>query len=462
MAEMEEVDLGAAGGAPGPAAAPAAVAAPPAPTPPPEEEADAAAAAEEPDATAADQAVVTETSPYSAAEQKLLRKVLRLRALHPERVRYTETGDLEMFSKTGALDASIPLRGFLPLDTTERDADEQRRLDALGAAEAAYERALVQLREAHASYRLTGTVQPVLRANQIVMEADMQRNRARSGLRDTSEVENPREGSILFDRRLETRKLLTKEDEFGKEVYRLYLRDFTFARNYGKYVPNATPAEVAGGAAGAAAAPVVGAPLASQRQLRDGRLARVFYDADENPNSFLSPMYPVEFTFRDTRYFTALQAFEAERAKEIGRADLRTQLLQTRSARTVRLLTKKVDVQPKDVRGLWLEIFTAVYQQHPELKEQLLATGTDALVFADSRAGPSGIGIGEKDRGVLDPSTWKGENAVGLALETVRTRMREGTLAEAPEDEDASEAVVTEEEQKAAKVGAIINAARRR
>jgi hypothetical protein len=61
---------------------------------------------------------------------------------------------------------------------------------------------------------------------------------------------------------------------------------------------------------------------------------------------------------------------------------------------------------------------------------------------------------------VLDPTKWKGENAVGVAQETVRTQMREGGLAEAPVNDAPTEGVITEEEQKKAKVAAIINARR--
>jgi hypothetical protein len=91
-----------------------------------------------------------------------------------------------------------------------------------------------------------------------------------------------------------------------------------------------------------------------------------------------------------------------------------------------------------------------------------LDTGSDALVFADVRAGPSGIGLAEKDSAVLDPAKWKGENAVGVAQETVRTRMREGAVDEASGAVNpAVGGSITEEEQKKAKVAAIINARRR-
>jgi hypothetical protein len=124
-------------------------------------------------------------------------------------------------------------------------------------------------------------------------------------------------------------------------------------------------------------------------------------------------------------------------------------------------MTRKITAHPADAKGLWLKIFTEIYQQTEALKERLIATGTDTLIFADIREGPSGIGLAEKDSGVLDPAKWKGENAVGMALETVRTQLREGNLKEAPVNNAPKEGVITEEEQEKAKVGAIINNARR-
>ena len=158
------------------------------------------------------------------------------------------------------------------------------------------------------------------------------------------------------------------------------------------------------------------------------------------------------------RYFTALQAFEAERARMGGQEALRASILRTRSTRTIRFLTKKFDTQPKDVKGLWLRILTAVYQQHPELLQKLMATGTDALVFADIRQGPSGTGVGEQTREILDPARWTGENAMGIALETLRYQLREGNAKESARTESVKEAVITEEEQDKAKLGAIIQA----
>ena len=187
-------------------------------------------------------------------------------------------------------------------------------------------------------------------------------------------------------------------------------------------------------------------------------MARIFFDVEDGPNMFLSPCWPVEFTMDDTRYFTAIQAFEAERARTAGQEGLRTNIMRTRSTRTMRFLTKKFETQPKDVKGLWLRIFTAIYQQHVELKEKLLNTGTDALVFADIRQGPSGAGFGEQTKEILDPARWTGENALGLALETLRYQFREGTAKESSKTHAPNESVITTEEQDKAKLGAIIQA----
>jgi len=134
-------------------------------------------------------------------------------------------------------------------------------------------------------------------------------------------------------------------------------------------------------------------------------------------------------------------------------------LLKTRSSRMMRVLTQKVTDHPVDARGLWLSIYTALYEQHPELQAKLLETGADSIVYADVRPGPSGVGVSQKDAAILDAAQWKGENAAGLAQEQVRSQLREGTGAEA-EPVTATGGVITEEEQARARVGAIVNSRR--
>ena len=411
--------------------------------------------------------------PYDKVVGNSITKFFRDRSKNPDKFGYTADGNLEIKNPAG----TIQLKRFLPLDPSERAQLENLRLDTIADLEGQYEEARVELTGAWELYRTTGAMRPVLAANQRVAELDARRNAIRSAVRNIVPIDNPTTNTILLDMRYEERKLFGAKDTFGKltermsqfgqdiskmktkhdpfdsQAFRMIFHDFKPEHDQGKYVvdqdavaqPEAAPAP---------------SEMTYRQALKDGRKARIFFDTDATVNGFLSPMWPVEFTMDDTRYFTAVQAFEAERAQELGMDELRASILKTRSARTIRLMTRKITQHPKDAKGLWLKIFTQIYQQTEALKEKLLATGTDALVFADVREGPSGIGLAEKDSGVLDPTKWKGENAVGVAQETVRTQMREGGLEEAPVNDAPTEGVITEEEQKKAKVAAIINARR--
>jgi predicted NAD-dependent protein-ADP-ribosyltransferase YbiA (DUF1768 family) len=392
---------------------------------------------------------LSELTPYSKETKTQIERFYKKRAKLPELYGYTTTGNLDI--KDTAATGTVNLLRFTPLEPAYRDAQEQTRLDGIAELEGEIATAKGALRDAWT----TGAVGAILRANQDVTGLEARRAALRSAVRALISMENPITRDILLDQPYETRKLIpASTDPFDKEVVKMVYRDFPPTRFYGRYIPDEE----------AKALPKPqDAPDETEfrKALKDGRQARIVFDTENPVNGFLSPMWPVEFTFKETRYFTALQAYEAERARELGQTELRETILKTRSARTIRILTKSSTENPVDAKGLWLAIYTAVYQQHPELQTKLLQTGTDAIVFADMRSGPSGTFLSEKDRNILDPAMWKGENAVGLAQETVRTRLREATLAEAPAEE-AKEGVVSEQEQAAAKVGAIINARRSR
>jgi len=396
--------------------------------------------------------------PYPLEQVKRIEFFYKKRERNRTRYEPTSTGDLAFYSKSGELEETIRLKTFVPHDPAVRATMDENRQDAIGFAESLYEDAKNILRTATEEYRISGAIQPVLAAQQSMAEADRILTRVRYRTRGIQAVSNPEIRDVFFDQAKETRKLFSGKgkDPFGKTLTRLITLEQPFYNSYGVYVESAPDIET--GADVDAAADVGPSDGLTRRRLRDGRQARIFFDVDDTPNAFLSPCWPVEFTMDDVRYFTALQAFEAERAKAAGQEALRTNILRTRSTRTMRFLTKKLEAQPKNVKALWLRIFTAVYQQYPELKEKLLSTGTDALVFADIRQGPSGTGFGEMTKEVLDPAKWTGENALGLALETLRYQFREGTAKESAVDETPSESVITKEEQDKAKVGAIIQA----
>jgi predicted NAD-dependent protein-ADP-ribosyltransferase YbiA (DUF1768 family) len=398
--------------------------------------------------------------PYDKVRLAAIAKFFTLRKKLPSQYIFNADGNLEVKEGVGKAKSKMPpgviqLAHFVPLEASEREAIEEARRAALAELDQAYEEENAALEQAWEDYRSTGAMRAVLSSNQRMTELDARRCAIRAAVRDVMYIENPVVKQIILSDRYEERKMFGNGDLFDKEIARLSLYTFRPEVDQGKYLmdegdrPEVKEAEV------------VDEILTTQR-LKDGRAARVFYDVDSDANGFLSPMWIVDFTMnvgKDMRFSSAIQAYEYERAKELGNAPLAESLLKTRSPRTIRLLTRKVEGHPADVRTLWMKIYTAIYEQHPNLKARLLATGSDTLVFADIRQGPSGIGLADKDPAALDPAKWKGENIVGVAQETLRTRMREGgdeTAASAP----AVGGSITEDEQKKGKIAAIIHARR--
>jgi predicted NAD-dependent protein-ADP-ribosyltransferase YbiA (DUF1768 family) len=343
---------------------------------------------------------------------------------------------------------------------------EQDRLDRLVELDRAYEEARKGLKDAMAQYSISGEVGPVITANVAVSELDARRSAARSAFRSIQTLDNPETRLILLDEPQEKRKLVYgafgAKDPYDRNVFVMSYYDHLPEFDFGKYVPDEEVPPAEAEEEDEAGAMILPDEAGYRQRMRDGRVARVFFEANSDVNGFLSPMWPVTFTMDNVQYACALQAYEAERARELNKLELRASLLKTRSGRTVRAFTKNVQGHPANAKALWFKIYTAIYQQNEELKEKLLRTGTDTLIYAEPREGPSGIGLAHTDGAVLDSAKWTGENAAGLAQEEVRTRFREETLQEAPADTDIREAAITEEQQEKARVGAIINAARRR
>jgi predicted NAD-dependent protein-ADP-ribosyltransferase YbiA (DUF1768 family) len=396
--------------------------------------------------------------PYTPEVAAKLKDFFKKRGNNPKSYTYTAKGDLVVFSKSGGEESTIHLKTYVNHDALTRDKRANNRLDAIGEAETEYEAAFKRVRDAHETYTRTGEMQALLAAQKGMAEADQILSRIRYGERAIKSIPNPEVREFLFDQPKETRKLFPMTgDPFRKEAVGLIVLEYPYMDFYGRYVdtPDAESSMDADGALDIA-------PEASEAMVRQlmksGKYARIFFESDEGPNGFLSPFFPVEFTLDDTRYFTGLQAYEVLRAEEAGNLEMKQALLNTRSTRTMRFITKKLANQPANPKAVWLRILTAIYQQHPILKRKLLDTETDTLVFADIRKGPSGTGLGERDPGILTQSKWLYENAMGAALEVLRYQFREGAAAESALQAAPTNSVISTDQQATQKVAAIINA----
>jgi predicted NAD-dependent protein-ADP-ribosyltransferase YbiA (DUF1768 family) len=403
--------------------------------------------------------------PYSDEMSAQMRKFFKAKKKSPYDFIFTSSGDLEVIegARIGKRGKTWPattytLKQFVDLTAEERQLIEERRQEEIGRLQDEYEKVGVELQMAWANYKRSGAMREVLLANEKMREIDARLSSVLFSERDIVSIKNPPTKEILFDQPYEERRLIDERDFFDKKLFRLSKYFFPQYVELGKYV-DAVPAGAEEEEAKESG--ISPSDLEYRQKLADGRIARIFFESSDDKNGFLSPMYPVSFTFKGGEYFTAYQAYEVLRAEELQLPKQATDLLGTRSTRTMRLITRKTDQHPADARNLWLNILKAIYQQHPPLQKQLLDTGTDSLVYAEIRPGPSGVGLAEKDGAILNPAKWKGENFVGLALETIRTELREQTLEEAPRDEAVEKKVISEEEQEKAKMGAIINARRR-
>ena len=101
-----------------------------------------------------------------------------------------------------------------------------------------------------------------------------------------------------------------------------------------------------------------------------------------------------------------------------------------------------------------------MFLQNTDLQDFLLSTGDDILVYADPTSALYGIGVGIEDAKRLDQKQWKGQNIVGRMMERVRVQLREQPLSDEPVQK-AKAAVISREEQDAARKAAIIRSRKR-
>lgn len=406
--------------------------------------------------------------PYSEEDKKFIEDFyIGINGRKKQLYKIGPNGILQVLAKDGHVLKSMKLKRYRPITTEERMAMEEERKEKLAALDSLFEKKRNKLREAIAAYKATGAIEPVLVANSEAEDVELERNYVRASIMNVVQIPIPETRQVVFDEPYEVRKLfgagtlfptqrgpegeLIWEDPLLSGIFRLERRTFRPSLFYGRY-------EEGDFEVSAEDTAVVTETGKGQVRLENGTIARIFDEADDEHNGFLSPGHVVDFVYKETKYSSAFQAYEAERMKQNNEERIGTALLKTRSVRTIKTLTRKVTATVKNPRGLWLDILTSLYTQHTHLADKLKSTGTDMLVYADP---VGGIGLARDDKKILSPTQWPQENIVGSVLEVIRAKLREKAPGEVAPAGGAKESVITEEEQHKAKVGAIIHARRR-
>ncbi|MDO4649694.1 MAG: TIGR02452 family protein, partial [Eubacteriales bacterium] len=140
-----------------------------------------------------------------------------------------------------------------------------------------------------------------------------------------------------------------------------------------------------------------------------------FFWKDNEENGCFSNWYLSDFVIEDFKYFCVEQYMMAQKAKLFHDADNYTAILRANTPADCKALGKKVTPFDSKVwNGACYEIVKtanrAKYEQNPNLKNNLLATGDSILAEASPFDQIWGIGLDAKTASDLDPEEWPGKN----------------------------------------------------
>lgn len=347
-------------------------------------------------------------------EDARIETFFRGREKNPLAYTFTSEGNLQVRGVKDVRDDVIRMtQKFVPMTEAMYSDLMQTRMDALKEIEVLYDKSLAKLRNTIERYTEgDATAEAVVLANTDVLELNKQRNQIAYPERWITTEDNP-----------ETRKVLlnyepNEKRKMGYNVYLFKHNELGRKEAWGQYI-----ARTAGG---------------GSDEPNETIRIRFITDLNDPSTGHFHPFFQRNFIFNETEYCCPLQAYEGERFKELGKEDLRKQILGTRSGRTIHSIAIKDKSLPNQPQRLWEDILFHFYHQHPEVRKELEQTGTDKFHVMDKEI----------------PAEY------GQALEAARFRLRELGDNEL-DDQEVKEKVVSEEDQKKAKVGAIIHNFRR-
>ena len=352
----------------------------------------------------------------AASQDEKIKFFYLYRSKFPNYFVYTPEGNLEIKPNPKEIPpAVLTLKAFSPLRPEELEEIERRQDEEREKAEAQY---VVKLRELRAANDALNPLNPesvatVVRLNQEVRDISFLRNKALYPERWIKTIESVDTRKILLDQPHEERKL-----GYPVNLFKRFSLSRADAEGHYREHGEATSAGMEGG----------------------GTVVLFITDPDDPKTGQFHPATEREFVYNETRYASPYQAFEAERFKELENDAMVQKLLGTRSAKTIKTLVAMESKQPQFPLKLWEEILEAIYTQFKDAAEDLKNTGSARFHMMDKQ-----IGTPE----------------YANALANVRTKLKEREN-DAPDTLDAvKQSVITQDEQKKAKVGAIINNFRR-
>jgi predicted NAD-dependent protein-ADP-ribosyltransferase YbiA (DUF1768 family) len=351
----------------------------------------------------------------SSTEEKI-KLFYSYRSKFPQFFVYTAEGNLQVLENPKEIPPMvIPLRAFGALRPEELQEIEVKQNAEQLTVEAEYVEKLKELREAHELYNPMSpeSTAAIVRINEQLRQLSVLRNKTMYPEQWVKTIESVDTRRILLDQPHEERKM-------GYPVF-LYKRfNLSRADAEGHYREHGEG--------------VLGS-------MEGGTVVLFITDTEDPKTGMFHPATEREFIFNETRYASPYQAYETERFKELEDEKMVKQLLNTRSAKTIKNLVSMEPRQPQHPIQLCEDILESFYTQHKDATEALKATGSARFHMMDKQ-------IGTPD--------------YANALASVRTKLKEKENDAPGFLDPVKNSVITKEEQKKAKVGGIINNFRRR
>lgn len=154
-----------------------------------------------------------------------------------------------------------------------------------------------------------------------------------------------------------------------------------------------------------------------------------FHNPDEE-NAYLSNWFYCDFVVDGIKFNSGEQYMMFSKAKLFGDMKIAAKILASSDFSIIKKLGRKVtpfdgavweaNREPIMYRGL-----LAKFEQNPELRAQILATGDAILAECAQKDTIWGIGLRMNSPSRFYPEKWKGLNLLGKTLMAVRSTLRE-------------------------------------
>ncbi len=436
-----------------------------------------------------------------------LRKFYRLRAKNPSLYNYDGRGNLVVRESNGSIKTTIKMKKYRSLNPEEFADMEEKRREAIIAAEEEFDNAMEELRQIIEDFREGRVLQHVLKDAQLaVYEADMKKSMAKYPEYIVRELDH-------IDSRI-----IYPDETFIRKVPHTIIQAYVGEHPIGSYMKAMTEDEEADEEAKVAEEAEEEVRIGNGeepgiREVDKGMSVAIKLDAaaptsstiivfnrtDDNSYGYLANDYPCDINWKGVKYFTVDQALASEKAKFFGRPADVSEIMKTRSATTMRSIARKIGEPPtaggtlasptgvaaiasaplvesdaervireqknaeweKQRYPIMVSILLAKFRQHAQLGKLLMETGDAILARADHRDIEDGIGLSITDERQAIQSKWRGKNLLGKALMEVRTTLRSGqTESKGNETDVITKEAISEEAAAAAskaKAATVIN-----